>query len=485
MNRMSIINKLSWTVLLLFFVLGCAVMSQPENEEIKKIDLPPKANVDIPNALNLDSDSGVLQKIKIEKEEGFARGYENLVEYISFVEYIIDQIKLIIPLFDHSMLDIQKECQEVKINEICSIESGKVSVVFNDELLNTLRSLLQADPQMSNRLVLGEEIKYGDIEFAQYDNNHTYNYKLSINITAFEALVYDFNTSDSKSLQVIEWSDDNNTVLSSRYSGEGDSFEKVWTISYQNEEVRERMHLYDMEFDDDPNPHYTNQYTNTFTLTKLFDVNDTYYAKYNSIINPFSFFVEGRTPEKFSSYTKLTNGNGYQRYVTSSLFESEEPLYREDSVFNSFGSLLALTYCHEGDEQCSIENPDSWYSDAEDETIFDPIAKLPVDFTPLKIRGGNLKKDGSYFLLPNELNLSEMTIDDVVVQSVGEFIYAYETTQGILYDDTYSDTLETLQVVYAKYNDEVKLPLAQHDEAPFELISNKDKPSILLALPKP
>lgn len=484
MGQVNLFTKMSWVVIMLFFGLGCAVMSQPDTEEPQKIDLPPKANVDIPQALNPESNLGLLEKIKVEKQTGYARGYENLVNYIDFVEYIIEQVKLMIPLFDASMLEIQKACQGTKINEVCRIDSGKVSVVFDDALLSTLRSLLQVDPQMSNRLVLGEAIEYGDIEFAQYDNTHTYNYKLSIDITAFEALVYDLNLSNSKSLHVIEWSDDNNTVLSSRYSGEGDNFKKVWTISYQNKSTKERMHLYDMEFDDEPNPHYVNQYTNTFTLTKLFDLNKTYYAKYNSITNPFSFF-EGRTAYKFSSYTKLTNTIGYQRYVTSEPFLSGDPLYREDSVFDNFGRLLAVTYCDEADESCRIEDKESWYSDAEDERVFDPIDKLPVAFIPLKIRGGNLRKEGSYFLLPKGVNIKEMGIDEVVVKSVGEFIYAYDATQGILYDDTYSDTLETLQLVYSKYNDEVGLSLAKHDEVAFEVVNNQDRPTIELALPKP
>lgn len=473
------VNKLSWIVLVLFFTLGCAVMSQPENEEIKKIDLPPKVSVDIPKALNPDIDSTLLQKIKIDKQRGYAKGYLNIVEYIDLVEYVIFQIKLLIPLVDHSMLDIQKACQGTKINEICTIESGNVSIVLNEELLNRLRALFQVDLQVSNSVAIGEEIKYGDIEFAQYDNNHTYNYKLSIDITELHSIIYEHNISSYKAIQVIEWSDDNNTVLSSLYNGNGKSFDKAWTISYENEGFQERMHLYDTELDVEPLP----QFSNTFTLTKLYDVNNTYYAKYNSITNSYSYGDDTRTPEKFSSYTQLTNGNGYQRFVTSNPFVSGEPLYREDAVFDNFGKLLALTYCDEADEKCSIENPDSWYSDAEDEAVFDPITKMPVDFTPLKITGGNLKR-GSYFLLPKKLNLREMTINDVVVKSVGEFIYDYEVTQGILYDNAYSDSLETLQIVYAKYNDEVSLPLAQHDEEPFELVLDNNRPNIVLALPK-
>jgi hypothetical protein len=479
MGRVGLVNKLSWIVLILFFTFGCAVMSQPEQEEPKKINLPPKVSVDIPKELNPDIDSTLLQKIKIDKQRGYARGYINIVEYIDLVEYVIFQIKLLIPLVDHSMLDIQKECQGTQINQVCTIESGKVSLVLNAELLNRLRALFQVDLQVRNSVAIGQEINYGDIEFAQYDNNHTYNYKLSIDITELHSIVYDHNISSYKAMQVIEWSDDNNTVLSSLYNGNGDSFDKAWTISYENEGFRERMHLYDTELDVEPFP----QFSNTFTLTKLYDINNTYYAKYNSVTNPYSYGDDTRTPEKFSSYTQLTNGNGYQRFVTSNPFMSGEPLYREDSVFDNFGKLLALTYCDEADEKCSIENPDSWYSDAKDEAIFDPIAKMPVDFTPLKITGGNLKR-GSYFLLPQDLNLSEMTIDDVVVKSVGEFVHAYGVTQGVLYKNSHIGKLEALQIVYSKYNDEVSVPLVNRDELAFELVVNEDRPTIELALSK-
>jgi hypothetical protein len=481
MKSIGFINRVSWTAVVLLFLFGCAVMSNPKEEEIEKISLPPKVSVDIPDALNPDTDlTKSLQKIKIDKQSGYAQGYINIVEYIDLVEYVITQIKLLIPLVDHSMLDIQKECQGTSINEVCKIEAGRVSIVLNEELLLRLRSLFQVDLQVSNRVAIGEEITYGDIEFAQYDNNHTYNYKLSIDITELHSIIYEHNISSYKAMQVIEWSDDNNTVLSSLYNGDGETFDKAWTISYENEGFKERMHLYDTEFDVDPLP----QFSNTFTLTKLYDANNTYYAKYNSITNPYSYGTDSRTSEKFTSYTQLTNGNGYQRFVTSNPYLSGDPLYREDSVFDNFGKLLALTYCDEIDEQCSIENPDSWYSDAEDETIFEPIAKMPVDFMPLKISGGNLEKDGSYFLLPKELNLSEMTIDDVVVKSVGEFIYAYEATQGILYDDAYSDSLETLQIVYAKYNDEVSIALANRNEVAFELVQASNRPTLVLALPK-
>lgn len=479
---MYVINKVSWAGFLLFFIVGCAVMSQSKDEELKKINLPPKASVDIPEALNPNIQTALVsQKIQIDKEEGYAQGYLNIVRYIDFVEEITKEIKLLIPVIDKSMLEIQQECQGTQVNQVCRIESGKVSTVFDDDLLQRFRTLFQVDLQMNENITLGDQIKYGDIEFAQYDNNETYNYKLSIDFTELYALLYDINFTAAKVLQVIEWSEDNATVLSSRYSGDGTSWENSWTLSYEEEELKERMHLYDVTSDVEPFP----QFTSTFTLTKLYDLNNTYYAKYNSIDNPYFYGSESRILSKFSSYTQLTNTTGYQRYVTSDVFDNEESLYREDSVFDNFGKLLALTYCSEDDEECSIENPDSWYSDAEDEAIFNPIGKLAVDFIPLTITGGNLKNEGSYFLLPADLNLSEMSIDEVVVSSVGEFIAAYDTTQGILYKDTYSDNLDRLQVVYSQYNDEVSISLAQRTENLFELVEPENRPSIELALPKP
>ncbi|GEM_PF-5195155 len=387
----------------LILLIGCGVMAQPKKEEPEKLNIPQKISIEIPNTLNPDLNSSQpYQKIKIDKAEGYAQGYDNITGYIRMLEYVISKIKSSLLFADESMLEIQTKCQNTPLNQVCTIPSEEINTTITAKMIEQLNVLLQIDTELDSNFTVGEKVSFGAIEFAKYTNNPTYDYSLSLDITKLHEKIYaNQETPATKVMQVIQWSDDNNTIFSSIYQYYNDEEQMAWTINYQNETEQERMYLYNTEYDAFPLP----QTSNNFTLVKLHDLNNTYRAKYNSVYEDYSYGLGIRVPSKFGSYTEITNNNGYQRYNYTEVYDGNEYLYKEDSIFNNLGELLALTYCHQSDEQCSLSDESSWYSDAEDEHIFDPIASMPIDFIQLKVTEGNLE-NGAYFLLPSDVNLS-------------------------------------------------------------------------------
>jgi hypothetical protein len=150
-------------------------------------------------------------------------------------------------------------------------------------------------------------------------------------------------------------------------------------------------------------------------------------------------------------------------------------------IYTNTGVLLAQTGCSvasyldDDTRLCTFDDFSSWFGTTEDETIFEPITTLNRAFKDLKVKGGNLK-NGDYFLLPPELNVTALTLREVSEKAVGMFINLKEQSRGSLYDLNYVDTLESLQVVYLQYNDDVKISTTQRVLPEFEILAQEDKP---------
>ncbi|NEW61538.1 hypothetical protein GSY74_09610 [Sulfurovum sp. bin170] len=460
-------------IFILFIYVGCGLMSQPKKDE-KGLQIPEKISVDMPEALSEVSNSKKIEKIKVPRIEGDATRYEKVKEYISEVEAVVNEIKSNLFLGNHIIADIEKQCKDVTFEKICTIPKGTLSLIVTQEVLDKLKLLVPNVFEYGDTKSLkGEELFFGIVEFMRHDENSTYQYSLQMDMSSLNGRIAFYDTKKApKIIQVIKWSEDTNTIFSSITTKYESGLDFPWTLQYYNKpELEESMHLNDRTIGNADYPS-TNR---LFSLTNQYDENDTAIVKLNSIESQETNF--GDAIEQVSSFIKLTKEMGVQKFTqTNTLLNSYKKLNREE-VFDGDGLLLATTYCDTESSECQLYDSSTWYSDAEDESIFDALAE--VNFEELKIVDGNLK-EGEYFLLPLGYDIAEMTAQQILELRVGEFTILDETRQGVLYDINFMDKLGELELVYAKYNDNLDALLCDKSRELFEVIKDEDLPQISL-----
>ena len=456
---------------ILIFVLGCGLMSHPNENGLQ---IPEQISVDIPRVLSDGNFSKKIEKIKVPRIEGEATGYKKVQEYISEVEAVVYEIKANLFLGNHIISDIEKRCENVAFDKICTIPKGTLSLVVTEEVLDKLRILVPNVFEYGDTKSLkGKKLFFGIVEFIKHDENSTYQYSLQMDMSNVNGRLAFYDTKKApKIIQLIKWSEDKNIIFSSITTKYESGLDFPWTLQYYNTPKQEEsMHLNDRTIGNSDYPS-TNR---LFSLTNKYDENETSIVKLNSIESQET--NSKVAIEQLSSFIKLTKDVGVQKLTqTNTVFHSKSKLNIEE-VFDGKGRLLATTYCDTKSDECELYDSSTWYSDAKDESIFAPLTD--VNFEELKIDGGNLK-DGEYFLLPLGYNVSELTAQKMLELHVAEFTVLDQSRQGVLYDMSFVNKLDELQLVYAKYNDDLDSLLRDKDKNLFEVIKNENLPQISL-----
>ena len=457
----------------LIFVLGCGLMGQPDDNK-KGLQIPEKISVDVPKILSDGTVNQKRRKIKVPRIEGDATKYQKVQEYISEVEAVVYEIKANLFLGNHIIADIEKRCKEVAFDTICTIPKDTLSLVVTQEVLDQLKLLVPNVFEYGDTKSLkGERLFFGIVEFIKHDENSSYQYSLQMDMSSVNGKLAFYDTKKApKIIQLIKWSKDNNRIFSSITTKYESGLDFPWTLHYYNTPKQEEsMHLNDRTIGNSDYPS-TNR---LFSLTNRYDENETSIVKLNSIESQET--NQQVAIEQVSSFIKLTKDIGVQKFTqTNTLFHSQSKLNREE-VFDGEGRLLATTYCDTKSDECDLYDSSTWYSDAKDESIFELLAD--VNFEELKIDGGNLK-DGEYFLLPLAYDVTKLTAQKMLELRVGEFTILDETRQGVLYDMSFADKLDNLQLVYAHYNDNLDVLLRDKDKKLFEVIKDDNLPQISL-----
>ena len=465
---------------ILFFSIGCGLMSQPKKDE-KGLQIPEKISVDVPKVLSDGDMLKKIEKIKVPRIEGDATRYEKVKKYISEVEAVVNEIKSNLFLGNHIIADIENRCEELTFDKICTIPKGTLSLIVTQEVLDKLKLLVPNVFEYGDTKSLkGEELFFGVVEFIKHDENSTYQYSLQMDMSQINGKLAFYDTKKApKIIQVIKWSEDTNTIFSSITTKYESGLDFPWTLQYYNTPKKEEsMHLNDRTIGNSDYPS-TNR---LFSLINRYDENATAIVKLNSIESQEEILVDDI--EQLSSFIKLTKDIGVQKFTqTDSIsvpnFDDNSQILKlnREEIFDGEGKLLATTYCNTESNECELYDSSTWYSDADDESIFEPLAS--VNFEELKIVDGNLK-EGEYFLLPLGHNIDELTAQKVLELRVGEFTILNNTRQGVLYDVSFGDKLEKLQLIYAKYNDNLDALLRDKDKRLFEVIKDEDLPQISL-----
>jgi hypothetical protein len=207
------------------------------------------------------------------------------------------------------------------------------------------------------------------------------------------------------------------------------------------------------------------------------DQNRTTIFKMNEIQERFSF--DSLSYSSLSSYGEVHADKGQERYTLNqydNVYGNSK--YRQDEVFDTNGTNVASTYCSDSeDEECTLYDASTWYIDTNDSSLFEPFKA--IGFNELKITGGNLK-EGEYFLMKPDFNLTNPTAQEVLAQNVGSFLVFKEFKQGAIYDKSFIDKLNELPILYAKYNEVLKTPLASREPTLFDKVTDEDAPELSL-----
>ena len=464
----------------LIVLIGCGVQVDSEEEVIQ---IPTKVSVDIPNSLKGANTS--TQKVKRNRkilelndylEESV--GSRILTDNIYVIENIIKEIEFNIFLENSVINEVNSLCKDVLINQICTLAPNSVQLKVTEALVTEYEKFYPKGFRI-NEQSIGTKIPFGIIEFVEYDNNHTYQYSLNTNLTEISNKLYSkdyiFDANFSNVMQNVQWSEDNNTLLStltSKYVGEPTN--SPWTLYYKNKpSIDEKMHLFHTSLPLQPN----RADTFNFDLIKKYDLNNTNIFKLNDITITYSF--EESYTEQLSSYGRVANDIGINRYSHNDIPENYEASKdRKDEIFDANGTTIASTYCSDSEyDECSLYDPSSWYIDSNNTAQFELFKRL--DFNEIKITGGNLQ-DGEYYLLPSEFNENNLSIESVLTKSVGSFVVLTDKRQGAIYDSSVLDKLDTLKVLYASYNEVLTIPLATRPKEKFEVLMAEDMPMFSL-----
>jgi hypothetical protein len=460
---------------MVFVLIGCGVMAQPEDDK-NKLKLPQKVSVEVPEVLRDKNNTSIIEKIKVDRIKGEATGYTKVKEYITEVETVVNEIKSNLFLGDQIIEDVAKYCEGTLIDAICNIPNKTLSLVVSNEIVDSLRLLVPAFFEFGNPATLkGEELFFGVVEFIRHDANDTYQYSLQMDMSEINGRLAFYDTKNAPIIiQFIKWSEDENKIFSSITTKYEDGLDFPWTLQYYNSpNDEESMHLNDRTIGNNDYP----SSSRIFSLAKKYDDKKTSLVKLNSLES--QILNLGISIERLSSFIKLSNEGGVQKFTQSNNFLNTETKTNREEVFDVNGTLLATTYCRNSsiDNRCQLYEPSTWFIDTEDESIFDVVSD--VYFEELKIDEGNLK-DGEYLLVPTGSNVTKLTAQEVLKLRVGEFTVIAQTRQGVLYDMSLVNKLDKLQVIYAKYNDNLELLLADKANVLFEVISNEDRPQITL-----
>ena len=477
-------------IIIAIVIIGCGVHVTEE----KTVYIPEKISVEIPKLLIEPSDQqnnyykrSKQEKIFVEPEGFNSEGYKHLNDNLYLLDAIINDIKFHIYLENTVMPKIQFLCKDTPLNQVCTLPANSVELNVSENLV-TVYDTFYPDELRIDENIVGKTIPFGKIEFVKYDKNQIYQFAMNVNLTEIErrlyAKEYIFEEDELKNfIQNVQWSEDNQTVfssLSNSFKGEKDTY--PWTIHYQNEpNSAENMHIFHRESSTAPQILSS---TYNFDLKTKYDENKTTTFALNDIYERFLY----NQPYQYalSSYGQANKFIGFERYSLTQ-FDDEygDTKHREDEIFDLNGTSIARTYCSQSSyryegyeaETCELSDPKTWYIDTKDESLFEPFKQ--IEFNELQITKGNLT-NGEYFLMASDFNSTNPTAQDVLKERVGSFVVIEEKRQGAIYDKTFINKLNSLQILYANYNENLKVPLEQRDTKLFKVIKGENRPILTL-----
>ncbi|NEW61706.1 hypothetical protein GSY74_10450 [Sulfurovum sp. bin170] len=117
------------TLLSILILIGCG------------IQIPDKISIEIPEVLNPTKDESNSTKQEKDRVEGQASGYRSVKQYISKLLEIVDEMKSNLFLGNKIIADVEKRCQKIPTDEVCTIPAGTLSFTLDEQVIKQLELL--------------------------------------------------------------------------------------------------------------------------------------------------------------------------------------------------------------------------------------------------------------------------------------------------------------------------------------------------------
>ncbi|NEW61539.1 hypothetical protein GSY74_09615 [Sulfurovum sp. bin170] len=477
-------------VFLILSFFGCGGGDSPSETEIS-IQIPTKIDVEIPKVITIGDDEfreylGEQEKTTVERIED-ENYYKDIKPITWTIEKQFDETKFNISIANRAMDKIEEYCKDISLNKVCKIPKETLKFLFDKQIVDELTEFVSRK-KISNinaENLIGKSLYFGSIEFVHYDENSNYEYSLMMDNTDIENMFFSTTKSESY-IRTIKWSKENYNIFYSSLIGSDRT-----TLYYENIPNRgEYAHLSFFSFTEAP----------FMSKSHIFDLSRENNS--SDFLLKISMMDLDKTNEILSLYRKnsslqISEERGY--CVTDFLNIYPEFFYKDDQivswninfiaegyqqVFDNNGTNEASRYCPKFSDECEYDDTSTW-STNNNLLVFDPFDKLY--FRELDIYNDKNLTDGEYFLLPPEQNITDLTMKNVLKHSVASFIIvdvvdiAYGFIYGKEYAPSYADSfyekMDSLQVVRAKYSDDLNLSLEQRVEE-FEVVKDEDRPKI-------
>ena len=493
-------------ILFLLVIFGCGGDTEPETKISMRI--PIKIDIEMPKVITVSDDEfrehlGEQEKTSAQRLED-ENNYREIKPITLTIEQRFNETKFDIAMVNSVMDKIEKRCKDTPINKVCKIPKGSIEFLFDKQIVDELMGFVSRKKisDVDANSLIGKSLYFGLVEFVRHDENSSYTYSLMMDSTDIENMF--FSIEESKPyIKTLKWSKDRHKFF---YSSLVDS--ERTTLYYQNiPNSGERAYLTHFIFSE--MPFVSN--THIFDLSR--ENNHTDFLLDIKTVDIDTIYETQRFYQKHS-YLQISEKNGYcstdfyNRYPEVVVDENNviQELYynsRMDishQVFDKNGKIEASRYCEPfanaiaGDlsaqRECRYEDITTWTTDSADDSLFEPFDKLY--FREIWIgmnystEEGRLKS-GEYFLLPPKLSVTNLTMEKVLKHRVASFVIfeGIEGYYGFVYDKRYADMLDEtvhkrlneFQIVYAKYNHDLNLSLANR-VVEFEVISDEVRPII-------
>jgi hypothetical protein len=318
------ILKLLIASLLLFVIWSCGTMSKSEEQ----LSVPQRVSIEIPEA---------LKSKKREKRKEKSLAYTELKEDIAYFEDLRIDVEINLLFINQVISEIDKRCKKTAINSVCTIPEDTLFFTFDKNLSQSYIDLT-GEKSIYN---IGEELKYGEIEFIRYPKSESYHYFLKMDTS--------FDSEDEVSSESIKWSEDKHKIIAS-FKTDSSTLESEIVIDYLEKEDGEKSILVDDLYLDKQDNSSDDFYLD---LIEVGDSNETYFVKSSSIfINEFSeeYIVDAEG--------ELSLSGGYLDF--EGVYYGEA--FKEYEIFDKDGLQEESFYCYESLD-CNMEDEESWFED--------------------------------------------------------------------------------------------------------------------------
>ena len=362
-------------------------------------------------------------------------GYQQVRKNISQIKNIVTIAQINLVLLEKVMPQVLDRCEGMSS---CVFEPRFLSIVLDNETISKIDDIIDdkniswIDRNSSNQLYFGE------LSFAKYDNNRSYNYELTLDMVSDNInLGYkdENNISDANvtEYQIFKWSDDNKNVTTNYFYEDNKTYINISIFYLVDEDGKETMHVYNTTHDENEGK----KENMNLTLADKEDDNSTLILQSNTIEQ----YIDGNESNisSFSANAEISDKNSLIRI--SGNISNEETQTSELSCDNN--------------------------SSCQDSNSTDTNSNL--EFYELEITGGNLE-DGSYILLPPHTNIDGLELIDIFGLTLGTFTIFDNQAQGEIHNSSYNDIVNRLTIV--------KIDESQDSENMFEIVPQEDKPTI-------